>query len=119
MVWPFGPSASFNAIVTAKRTQRGQAIDSQAVVLQADGPMTAQEVAIVSKGGRPLAHFTVLRLMHPTVSGLEIVKSIKDRELTSTQVLRAFVKSAIIAHKETNCITEGKERWCTRLRDTS
>ena len=41
--------------------------------------------------------------------GLEIVKSIQDREFTSTQILKAFIKSSIIAHKGTNCITEGEE----------
>jgi len=40
--------------------------------------------------------------------GLDIVKSIQDREFTSTQILRAFIKSAVIAHGETNCITEGE-----------
>ena len=39
--------------------------------------------------------------------GLEIVKSIENREFTSTQILKAFIKSSVIAHRETNCITEG------------
>ena len=43
------------------------------------------------------------------VLGLEIVKSIQDGEFTSTQILKAFIKSAVIAHKEKNCITEGVE----------
>jgi len=42
------------------------------------------------------------------VTGLEIVKSIQDREFTSTRILKAFIKSAVIAHEETNCITEGE-----------
>jgi hypothetical protein len=41
--------------------------------------------------------------------GLEIVKSIQDRGFTSTQILKVFIKSAVIAHNETNCITEGEE----------
>lgn len=40
--------------------------------------------------------------------GLEIVKSIETREFTSVQILKAFIKSAVIAHNETNCITEGQ-----------
>ena len=44
-----------------------------------------------------------------TVLGSEIVKSIQDREFTSTQILKAFVKSAVIAHKEANFVTEGEE----------
>ena len=42
------------------------------------------------------------------VLGLEIVKSIRDREFTSTQILKVFIKSAVIAHGKTNCITEGE-----------
>jgi hypothetical protein len=47
--------------------------------------------------------------------GLEIVKSIQDREFTSTQILKVFIKSAVIAHKETNCITEGEENPATSV----
>lgn len=57
MVWPFGPSASFNAIVSTKRAQRADAIDSQVVALQADSPLTAEEVAIVGKSGEALVQF--------------------------------------------------------------
>ena len=55
MVWPFGPSASFQAIVSGKRAQRNAAIEAEAAPLQADGPLTAEEVAIVSKSGKPLS----------------------------------------------------------------
>ena len=56
MVWPFGPSASFKTIVDAKRAQREQAINSQAAAFQADGPLTAEEVAIIGKSGGQLTH---------------------------------------------------------------
>ena len=55
MVWPFGPSASFQAIVSGKRAQRDAAIESEVAALQADGHLTAEEVAIVGKSGKPLA----------------------------------------------------------------
>lgn len=119
MAWPFGPPASFNAIVTAKRAHRAHAIDSAVAALQADGPLTTEEVAIVGKSGKPNhtprerpVRLTRSRIL--AILGLEIVKSIRDREFTSTQVLKAFVKSAIIAHTETNCITEGKKVSCVR-----
>lgn len=47
--------------------------------------------------------------------GLEIVKSIQDREFTSTQILKVFIKSAVIAHNETNCITEGEGNLAMRV----
>jgi len=49
------------------------------------------------------------------VVGLEIVKSIQDGDFTSTQILKAFIKSAVIAHEETNCITEGEGSRVTRV----
>ena len=52
-----------------------------------------------------------------TALGLELVKSIQNEEFTSTQILKAFIKSAIIAHKETNCITEGNGSPATDPRD--
>ena len=57
MVWPFGPSASFREIVDAKRAQRDGAIEAQVAALQAGDDLTAEEVAITSKSGKPLARF--------------------------------------------------------------
>ena len=57
MVWPFGPSASFQAIVDGKRAQRDDAIKAEVAALQVDGHLTAEEVAIVSKSGKPLVQF--------------------------------------------------------------
>jgi len=111
MVWPFGPSASFHATVSGKRAQRDAAIEAEAAAHQADGHLTAEEVAIVSKSGKPLSQLLGGQPVQRTivmVLGVEIVKSIRDREFTSTQILRAFIKSAVIAHGKTNCITEGK-----------
>ena len=117
MVWPFGPSAPFQEIVSTKRAQRDDAIKAQVAALQAGDHLTVEEVAITSKSGKPhraipdkLASLTYVILM---VLGLEIVKSIQDREFTSTQILRAFIKSAVVAHEETNCITEGEESPAT------
>lgn len=110
MVWPFGPSASFQAIVSGKRAQRDAAIEAEVAALRVDDHLTAGEVAIVNKSGKPLTQFLGEQSIQRTiimVPGLEIVKSIQDREFTSTQILRAFIKSAVIAHGETNCITEG------------
>ena len=112
MVWPFGPSASFQAIVSGKRAQRDDVIKAEVVALQVDGHLTAEEVAIVGKSGKQLSRLLGGQPIQRTivmVLGLEIVKSIQDREFTSTQILRAFIKSAVIAHGETNCITEGEE----------
>lgn len=41
------------------------------------------------------------------VSAGQIVQAIKEGRWTSTQVVIAFIKSAIRAQDETNCITEG------------
>lgn len=53
MVWPFGPSASFQAIVSTKRAQRDDAIKAQVAALQAGDHLTAEEVVITSKSGKP------------------------------------------------------------------
>ena len=39
----------------------------------------------------------------------EIVGHIKNRDAdwTAQNVMRAYIRRAILAHKETNCITEG------------
>ena len=53
MVWPFGPSTSFQEIVDAKRAQRDDAIKAQIPAFQPDDRLTAEEVAITSKSGKP------------------------------------------------------------------
>lgn len=55
MVWPFGPSTPFRAVVSGKRAQRDDAIKAEVSTLEADGQLTAEEVALVSKGGKPFA----------------------------------------------------------------
>lgn len=52
MVWPFGSSASFQAIVSGKRAQRDDTIKAEVTVFQAVEHLTAEEVAIVSKSGK-------------------------------------------------------------------
>lgn len=53
MVWPFGPPASFQAIVSEKRAQRDAAIKAEVAVLKIDDHLTAEELVIVRKSGRP------------------------------------------------------------------
>ena len=54
MVWPFGPSASFQAIVSGKRAQRDDAIKDEVAALKANCYLTTEEVKIVSKSGKLL-----------------------------------------------------------------
>ena len=54
MVWPFGPSASFQEIVSTKRTQRDDAIKAQLAALGTGDHLTDEEIAITSKSGKPL-----------------------------------------------------------------
>lgn len=42
----------------------------------------------------------------------QIVRAIKGGQWTSTQVVTAFIKSAVRAQDETNCITEGEWPIC-------
>lgn len=53
MVWPFGPSASFHAIVSAKQAHRDRAINAGVAAVQGEGPLTAEDVAIIGKSGKP------------------------------------------------------------------
>ena len=48
-----------------------------------------------------------LSLYPHVVTARQIVQSIRECRWTSTQVVTAFIKSAIRAQDETNCITEG------------
>jgi len=116
MVWPFGPSASFQTIVSAKREQRDDAIQAQVTALHAGDRLTAEDVSVVSKTGKSFPAGSRMQFSS-CPPGLEIVKSIQDREFTSTHILKAFIKSAILAQKETNCLTEGEE-WSYDQLDT-
>ena len=51
----------------------------------------------------PRLSFTYSRV----IAACQIVQAIKDGQWTSTQIVTAFIKSAIHAQDETNCITEG------------
>ena len=51
---------------------------------------------------------TVLSAVYSnSISAGQIVQAIKEGRWTSTQVVTAFIKSAIRAQDETNCVTEG------------
>lgn len=57
MVWPFGPSAIFQAIVSVKRAQRDDAIEAHVTALRAGDQLTIEELTIVSKSGKPIVQF--------------------------------------------------------------
>ena len=49
----------------------------------------------------------VITLYSHIIAARQIVQAIKRGRWTSTQVVTAFIKSALQAHDRTNCVTEG------------
>ncbi|KAF9786269.1 amidase signature enzyme [Thelephora terrestris] len=77
---------AYRLVVNAKRTQRDEAINETAAITTRE--LSEEDQRIVSS------------------SACQIVQAIKNGQWTSTKVVTAYIKSAIRAQDETNCITE-------------
>lgn len=101
----FRREMSHKVISDAKRIKREEAIRDAAVVTTRE--LSKDERNIVSSSGTYCASAFPLFLYPYAITACQIVQAIKDGRWTSTQVVTAFIKSAIRAQDETNCVTEG------------
>ena len=95
----------YRIVVDAKRTQREEAISEAAAFTTRE--LSIEDRRIVSSSGAFPLISAVLGVHSRVIPACQIVQAIKDSQWTSTQVVTAFIKSAIRAQDETNCITEG------------
>ena len=102
---PHRAEMPYRIVVDAKRTQREEAISGAAAFTTRE--LSIEDRRIVSSSGAFLLISAILGVHSRVIPACQIVQAIKDSQWTSTQVVTAFIKSAIRAQDETNCITEG------------
>jgi len=95
---------SYKVVVNAKRTKREESIRETVALTTKE--LSQDEQRITSSSGTFRLHGPRGFYPNDTLAG-QIVQAIKEGRWTSTQVVTAFIKSAIRAQDETNCITEG------------
>ena len=99
---------SYKVVIDAKRTKREEEIRETAALTTRDP--SKEEQRITSSSGT--FYFYILQVCSNVILAGQIIQAIREGRWTSTQVVTAFIKSAIRAQDETNCVTEGAPLFC-------
>ncbi len=100
-MWPLSDK-SYTTTVAAKQSARTTAIDA----VSGNVKTAAENLQIYMQQARFLSHHYANSFNLSTAS--QIVSAIEQGRWTARQVVEAFIARAIVAHAETNCLTESK-----------